>query len=278
MTTDTPTTDDEARRQIREWLDQTLFVEASAGTGKTSALVDRYVSLVLAGKTVDHIVAITFTEKAAAELRDRVRREMEQRRPGLDPAQQALIDRALSGLDAAPVSTIHAFCLTLLRVLAVDAGVDPTFGMLDEVASERRFDERWRTYLENLGDDDVARRVMSRVLDLGLWPGDLQRLAHDLYVHPELVARLQTKPLVAPPASWPDIEALRRSLTECHPESIIDGDLLRAALLKIVTFLNELEAAGTEREAYLATRAADFSPRLGNTGRAGAWGGSAVID
>src|SRR5256885_13368641 len=122
MTTDTAHTDDEARRQIREALDQTLFVEASAGTGKTSALVDRYVSLVLAGQPVDRLVAITFTEKAAAELRDRVRRELERRGSEVDDAGRARIDAALAGLDGAPVSTIHAFCLTLLRAFAVNAG------------------------------------------------------------------------------------------------------------------------------------------------------------
>ena len=69
--------DSAAREQIRTLLDATLFVEASAGTGKTAALVDRYLALVLAGRTVDRIVAITFTEKAAAELRDRIRGELE---------------------------------------------------------------------------------------------------------------------------------------------------------------------------------------------------------
>src|SRR5215218_1049735 len=100
--------DDDARSLIREALDETLFVEASAGTGKTSALVDRYVSLVLSGKPVDRLVAITFTERAAAELRDRVRAELE-RREAQGTADAHLIHEALSGLDGAPVGTIHAF-------------------------------------------------------------------------------------------------------------------------------------------------------------------------
>ncbi len=71
--------DNEARTRIREHLDRTLFVEASAGTGKTAALVDRFLALVLDGRSVERIVAITFTDKAAAELRDRVRQGLEAR-------------------------------------------------------------------------------------------------------------------------------------------------------------------------------------------------------
>jgi ATP-dependent helicase/nuclease subunit A len=69
--------DASSRDAIRTRLDATLFVEAGAGTGKTAALVDRVVALVGAGVPMRAIAAITFTEKAAAELRDRVRRELE---------------------------------------------------------------------------------------------------------------------------------------------------------------------------------------------------------
>ena len=68
-----------ARRIIGEQLDATLFVEASAGTGKTASLVGRVVNLVTTGRTtLDRIAAITFTEAAAAELRDRVRQGLEE--------------------------------------------------------------------------------------------------------------------------------------------------------------------------------------------------------
>src|SRR5215210_8455759 len=69
--------DTPARDAIRTRLDATLFVEAGAGTGKTAALVDRVVALVEAGVPMRAIAAITFTEKAAAELRDRVRRALD---------------------------------------------------------------------------------------------------------------------------------------------------------------------------------------------------------
>ena len=72
-----PDSDEQARRIICEALAETLFVEAGAGTGKTRALVDRIVALVRSGVPIDRIAAITFTERAAAELRERVRNGLE---------------------------------------------------------------------------------------------------------------------------------------------------------------------------------------------------------
>ena len=75
-----PAPDQSERDRIRDDLDATLFVEAGAGSGKTSALVTRVVALVVGGAAdLSEIAAITFTEKAAAELRDRIRREVRRR-------------------------------------------------------------------------------------------------------------------------------------------------------------------------------------------------------
>ena len=76
--------DRSARQQIRERLNETLFVEAGAGSGKTSALVDRIVALVLDGLPMERIAAITFTDRAATELRDRVRHSLEDLARGSD--------------------------------------------------------------------------------------------------------------------------------------------------------------------------------------------------
>ena len=94
----------------------------------------------------------------AAELRDRVRAELESKQDG-DSAD--LIAAALAGLDRAPISTIHAFALSLLRIFAAEAGIDPAFEVQDEVAAERRFEERWRTYLEGLVNDPAVPGVQN---------------------------------------------------------------------------------------------------------------------
>src|SRR3546814_17403872 len=94
--------DEAARERIRTDLDTTLFVEAGAGSGKTTALVDRVVALVTTG-TVElrHLAAITFTEKAGAELRARVRRQLEEVAPHPDPVEAQPGRSALDHVDGA---------------------------------------------------------------------------------------------------------------------------------------------------------------------------------
>ncbi len=268
--------DGAARDQIRGLLDETLFVEASAGTGKTAALVDRYLALVLAGRPVDRIVAITFTEKAAAELRDRVRAELDARlNMDLDSVRRHRIEDALAGLDRAHISTIHAFCQSLLRFFAVLAGIDPAFEVQDEVAAERRFEEGWRTYLDGLGSDAQAVEAIGRLLDLGMTPLLLQELAHELWRRGELAEELAHQPLTAPPAPWPNLETLRDQLSAIPTATVPDEDRLLPRIAETIALLNALLSAGDGREAMLV--AATLRPSLGTYGRAPNWKGTMSI-
>ena len=134
----------QARDLIANALDTTLIVEAAAGTGKTTALVGRIVRIIAEGKAdVGGIVAVTFTEKAAGELKLRLREKLDSARVaiGHDDQARARLDRALTQLEEAHVGTIHAFCADLLRERPVEAGVDPLFEVLTEPASARLFDE-----------------------------------------------------------------------------------------------------------------------------------------
>jgi ATP-dependent helicase/nuclease subunit A len=100
-----------------------LLLDAGAGSGKTSVLVERFVRAVHEdGIGVGQILTITFTEKAAAELRERIRNRL----------REAGDDAAARGTESAWISTIHAFCARLLRTHALDAGLDPEFTVLDE--------------------------------------------------------------------------------------------------------------------------------------------------
>jgi ATP-dependent helicase/nuclease subunit A len=110
---------------------QNVVLEASAGTGKTQVLVERYVNLLRAGVEPDHILAITFTRKAAAEMRQRIidRLKETSRTSALDAARW----RELRGrLGDIAISTIDAFCLSLLREFPLEAGVDPGFDLAVE--------------------------------------------------------------------------------------------------------------------------------------------------
>src|SRR5689334_5049436 len=109
--------DQNARDRIRGDLDATLVIEAAAGTGKTTALVSRIVAVVASGRTtLDRIAAVTFTEKAAGELKLRLRGEIERGRNNyaeFDSASRQRLTAALEKLEEARIGTIHSFCADL---------------------------------------------------------------------------------------------------------------------------------------------------------------------
>ena len=130
-------------------LNRSCVVEASAGTGKTTALVGRIVEAIAAGTAVETIVAVTFTHAAAGNMKLRVRHELEQRRAGeLDPAVRERLGQAARSLDRAFIGTIHAFCAQLLRRRPVDAGVDPVFQELAQPDALRIFAGVFRRWME----------------------------------------------------------------------------------------------------------------------------------
>ncbi len=131
--TATAASDTSDRENIARDLDRSYIVEAAAGTGKTTALVGRIVNVVRFAKaTMDQIVAVTFTEKAAGELKLRLREELERTRGGAAGDERLRLGDALEHLEEARVSTIHGFCADLLRERPVEACIDPQFQVLTE--------------------------------------------------------------------------------------------------------------------------------------------------
>ena len=150
------------RDRIRADRDRTLFVEAGAGSGKTRALVDRVEALVIDDAIpLENIAAITFTEKAAAELRDRIRQRFEAH--VASPAHPTAADAArvaLHQLDGAPIGTLHSFAQRILTEHPVEAGLPPGVDVLDEIGSQIDFEQRWRVFLDELLDDDAMARTL----------------------------------------------------------------------------------------------------------------------
>src|SRR2546428_3380146 len=142
--------DTEARRAIKEDLDVTLVVEAAAGTGKTTELINRSLPVLATGRAkMVEIVAGTFTEKAAGELKLRLREALERdRAEATDDTVRARLEQALQTLEEAHVNTIHGFCAELLRERPVEAGVDPLFTVLTEAQAERIYAGVFRNWLQ----------------------------------------------------------------------------------------------------------------------------------
>ncbi|MEM6656265.1 MAG: UvrD-helicase domain-containing protein, partial [Planctomycetota bacterium] len=130
---------DEQRRALAS-PEPVVALEAGAGCGKTFVLTERLLAHLdpVDGQppAVDEVVAITFTDAAAREMRDRVRRECLDRLQRADGSRRGPLRRLLRSLDAARVSTIHAFCGGLLRTHAVAMGLDPGFTVLEQATAD----------------------------------------------------------------------------------------------------------------------------------------------
>ena len=180
--TRSPLSDADARHRIRHSLDESLVVEAAAGTGKTSELVGRIVAVLEHGHArVDQVLAVTFTEKAAGELKLRMREELERarqshahgadggsERAAIGPAERGRnLDEAIAHLEEAQVSTIHGFCADLLRERPVEAQVDPQFAVLDDSQSHQLFREAFQGWLQAALDHppEGIRRALRRRKD-----------------------------------------------------------------------------------------------------------------
>ncbi|HET9216115.1 MAG TPA: UvrD-helicase domain-containing protein, partial [Terriglobia bacterium] len=148
-------------------LAKNTVVRASAGTGKTYKLVSTWVELVESGADPLRIVAVTFTEKAAADMRSRIRDAIVERMKTLTPAEHGKWTRVLTLLPAAPINTIHGFCGKLLRENGLHTEIDPSFSILDE---QRSFDLAREAAVDTIRNEirDGNEKVAELFADFGL--------------------------------------------------------------------------------------------------------------
>jgi ATP-dependent exoDNAse (exonuclease V) beta subunit len=180
--------DGEARRRAIEEAEYSFVMEASAGTGKTHTLVGRILHLVLEkgpqGRPLrlSDICAITFTEKAADEMKARLRLELEKKLEESDyhDAEERIL-QALDDLETAAVSTFHSFAAGLLKERPIEAGIDPHFSALDDIQCELFFREIWNAWAASA----IKRRdpAMEKALRGGFQLKDLKSLAQNLRGH-----------------------------------------------------------------------------------------------
>ncbi|MBN1774072.1 MAG: UvrD-helicase domain-containing protein, partial [Deltaproteobacteria bacterium] len=272
-------------RVVRE-VDVPTVLDAGAGSGKTSVIVDRIVELVVTGRApLGRIAAITFTRAAAASLRLRLRERLEESAAGGEhagrqptEAERSRARDALGTLDAAPIATIHAFCLRLLAERPVEARLEPGSTMLDEEGQAELLREAWRRLLTTLEQDPERRRELLELRAAGLAESSFASDEDDdpLFAAASAVARnrdLAPAGDPTPAALGPHLDRLRPlrdELAACL-ERCVDAekgalDLWRANLRHLDELLVDEAAARRRLPAW-----AEKPPLRKNRGQKGAW-------
>ncbi len=288
-----PTDDASAGRRIVRDLDANLIVEAGAGTGKTYALVSRVVALVKAGVRMENIVAITFTEMAAAELSERIRTRMDDL---LDDAYRAgsddplvsdgmtrivwsdeelrRISDAIAELDRASIQTIHSFAAQLLRQRPMAAGLPYGWAQWDELDAAQDFAERWDAWLKwALGDgpdaDPQLQRVLRSLLSSGIGLSHWRDLAVALRRSYHRIPDASRLPSVDLPAVCRDtLQELQALAGECSDQSDRLFEQLAGAIATVKAALNVADDPVAATEALDGGAKVDYS---GNVGAQSRW-------
>ena len=259
-----------ARRRIHEDLAGTFLVEAAAGTGKTTELIGRVLAAIRAGGRLERMVAVTFTDKAAGEMKLRLRGELERERAEAQAAGDHVVrGRLVAGLEAlelAHIGTIHSFCSDLLRERPLEAGVDPDFEMLSEDDENRLVERAFDAWFQEALQDPPPG--VRRVLHARRWGrtrgGEsgprrlLREAAHTLIRHRDFDAPWTARPFDREARVKALLDGMRElgALATACPD---EGDYLRKSLEAFARFAREADARAASRE---ARGKAAFGPEL----------------
>lgn len=143
MRTEVNTSDMKARETIRAENGRNVFIQASAGTGKTSLIVDRVIELLRIGIPLEKLAVVTFTNAAAAELRSRIREKLR----SVKNSGEKEFDEALSAISGAWITTIHGFASRVLREYFNFTGVDPAFKTTERHFTPSEIMREWDAWL-----------------------------------------------------------------------------------------------------------------------------------
>ena len=264
--------DQAARDRIRSDLGSTLFVEAGAGSGKTRALVDRVVALIGSGVAMENIAAITFTEKAAAELRDRIRTRLRSAEARENLGQERA-GTALLQLDGAAVGTLHSFAQRILSEHPVEAGLPPSVEVLDDIGSQIEFDIRWRDFLDGLLDEPEIGPTLLRLEMLGVRLEHIRALAVRLNQNWDRLEGLALDPDPLPPVDVDAIEAGLQVLVQIKDRCTAGPeDALFARIETVERELARLERTQDDVARIEILRSAIEAGTGRGAGRQGNWG------
>lgn len=250
--------DQQARKRIVEELDTTFLVEAGAGSGKTTSLVGRLLALIESGTAkMEHIAAITFTNKAADEMKERFRIALERKAADVEGENRDRLEEALANLDQIFIGTIHAFCSSMLRERPIEAGLDPSFEEMDDEMNRAFHDQCWDEYLIQLQEEDsealasftevgIDVSILKNVYDRVSLFTDLQIPCEPVHCPDFNLIRLSLLPMIEeanrflptaePEKGWDNLQAKLRTANRMLRLSDEQDDMLMLTLAKMFDF------------------------------------------
>ena len=256
-----PLPDEDQRAIIEGRLDVSMLVEAGAGSGKTESLVRRMVAGIAAGACeVEHMAAVTFTRKAAAELRGRFQLALERKlAEEKDPERRRRLQRALGSLEQLFAGTIHAFCARLLRERPVEAGVAPGFVELDETEDEEQRAEAWRAYVAR--ETAKGSAALMALAQAEVRPADLENAFAKVCLHAEVEFPPGNVDPPDPDGAWKALDAFAARLRELLPGPIAP-DTTCPVQQRAPALFRQLKAADRTRPALLVRVLSDWYQTL----------------
>lgn len=237
--------DNAERNRILDALDDTLFVEASAGTGKTTSLVGRIKNLVVSrGVALNRIAAITFTEAAAAELRDRIREDLEK-----------VGNSAAGEVEQAAIQTLHGFAVSLLRERPLEAGLPPSFDIMDDIQTDLAFEEAWAEWLDAALQDERLEAAFMMAFSMGMTIAHLHKVAEAFHANYELLYGAAFRKLESDAAEGSVVQTLLDKVDEmdklCRCSKLeYEDELYVHTRMKIAAICRLKDLKDDERSAY----------------------------
>jgi len=199
--------DSVAREAIHTRLEENFLVEAGAGSGKTTCLVDRMTVLLAAGVCrPERLAAVTFTRKAAGELKEKFQVRLEDMfRQEEDSLVKERLGEALEKIEQVFVGTIHSFCTRLLRERPVEAGITPDFAEMEGLEEKLLEEMAWEEYLLEVRFE--RREFLEQLGGLDLSPDDIKDAFQQLNRYPDVE-------MFSAEASYPELSGVRKKLED----------------------------------------------------------------
>lgn len=207
-------TDQVEREQILTDLNHNFLVEAGAGSGKTSILIKRMIALIQSGSySVDKVAAITFTRKAAIEMKERFQQELEETfLKCIELKEKERLRIALASIGQCYIGTIHSFCARILREFPIEANLDPGFVEMDEMDNVLLMEKSWEQYLNSLKKSHYER--IKNLEETGIEIKDLKDCYQQVCLYPDVDVFHQ-------PSPFPSLDEAFEVLVDFCKEAIL---------------------------------------------------------